>query len=41
MEKEDLIINLLQEINKTLTEVVKLQKFIAGELTKKKRGRDE
>jgi len=35
MEKEDLIISLLQEINKSLVRITKLCKFIAGELTKK------
>jgi len=34
MNKE-LIISLLQQLNKALLEVIKLEKFIAGELIKK------
>jgi len=34
-KNEELIISLLQQLNKALDEVVKLQKFIAGELLKK------
>jgi len=32
---EELIIRLLHQLNKTMIEVLKLQKFIAGELIKK------
>ena len=38
MEKEDLIISLLQEINKSLVKIMKLQEFIVDELTKKVKG---
>jgi len=38
MEKEDLIISLLQKINKHQVEIITLQKFIVGELTKKRIG---
>ena len=33
--EEQLTISLLQQLNKLLTEVIKLQKFIVGELLKK------
>ena len=31
-EEQKLIISLLQQLNKSLAEVIKLEKFIAGEL---------
>jgi len=36
MEREELIISLLQQLNEALVEIIKLQKFIAGELIKEK-----
>jgi len=33
---DELIKDLLQEINKALSEVIKLQEFLAGELIKKR-----
>lgn len=35
VEKEDLIIRLLQELNKTMARAVKLMELITGELKKK------
>ena len=37
-EREDLIISLLQGLNKSLVEVIKLQKFIIGEINKTVKG---
>ena len=34
--KEERLISLLQELNKSLVEIIKLQKFIVGELLKRK-----